>query len=323
MRTVHFGLSSTFSIIPSAPFNFDGTFHKPSHFPAPLEAWERGKYWQALRVGEKIYGLRIVNRGSRAKPRLGVSVFGRGKIGKKERDAIARELEWRFDLASDLREFDRLARRDGGLRPVFRRWRGTRDSSALGLYELLVVSILLQNATVRRTVQMMNALLERFGTRVSFDSKTLFAMWLPAAIHDVGEDELRKLRIGYRARFLKRVSDDFSRGVIDERSLRTLDENMARRELMKLYGVGPETARILLYPACHRATLLTHIAPWQQKIYSRLFYARRRVPARKIQGDLNRRYGRFATLAVNYVWEDLFWRREREPIPWLEREIRL
>ena len=323
MRAVRLRFSSSFLIIPSAPFNFDGTFHKPSHFPAPLEAWERGIYWQPLRVGEKIYGLSIVNRGSRSKPRLAVSAFGRGKIGRKDRDAIAGELRWRFDLAADLREFDRLARRDAGLRPVFRRWRGTRDSSYLGLYELLVVSILLQNATVRRTVQMMNALLERFGTRVSFDSKTLFAMWPPTAIHDVGENELRKLRIGYRARFLKRLSDDFSRGVIDEQRLRTLDEDAARRELMKLYGVGPETARILLYPACHRASLLTHIAPWQQKIYSRLFYGRRMVPVRKILGDINRRYGRYATLAVHYVWEDLFWRRERERIPWLEHEIRL
>jgi hypothetical protein len=34
----------TFQMNPKPPFHFDGTFHKPSHFPAPVEAWEPGFY---------------------------------------------------------------------------------------------------------------------------------------------------------------------------------------------------------------------------------------------------------------------------------------
>ena len=34
------------------------------------------------------------------------------------------------------------------------------------------------------------------------------------------------------------------------------------------------------------------------------------------------KYGKYKQLAVHYIWEDLFWRREREHIPWLEKEIR-
>src|SRR5271156_1719424 len=128
---------------------------------------------------------------------------------------------------------------------------------------------------------MMRALLEAFGTRLAFDSQSLFAMWRPEDLAGVSEDELRALKIGYRARFLKRLSDDFSRGIVDEIELRALDPDAARKALLRLYGVGPETARILLYPACHRYAPVSHIAPWQQKIYSRLFYDRALVPARK------------------------------------------
>lgn len=171
---------------------------------------------------------------------------------------------------------------------------------------------------------MMSALLDAFGTRIAFDSHTLYAIWRPDDMRDVSENELRALKVGYRARFIKRLSDDFVNGTIDEAALRSMELEPARRELMKLYGVGPETAQILLYPACHRCGPMHHIAPWQQKIYSRIFYGRRLVPAAKILADLNRRYGKWATLAVSYVWEDLFWRRKRgESIPWLEREIRL
>ncbi len=170
---------------------------------------------------------------------------------------------------------------------------------------------------------MMLALLGKFGTRLSFDSKSLYAMWLPEDLDKVSEADLRVLKIGYRARFLKRLSGDFARGIVDEVRLRTLDLNSARKELIKLYGVGPETARMLLYPACHQHERLNHIAPWQQKIYSRIFYDKPLVPVRKIMTDLNKRYGDFASLATHYVWEDLFWRHRREPIGWLAKEIRL
>jgi 3-methyladenine DNA glycosylase/8-oxoguanine DNA glycosylase len=324
MKSLTLARKSSFFIKPTAPFHFDGTFHKPSHFPAPLDAWEPGKFWTAMRVGSSIYGIRITNAGIASRPKLRIDVFHHRKPDASELAAIRTEISWRFDLDTDLAEFNRAARSDRRLAPIFRRWRGTRGGDRLSLYELMIVSIVLQNATVRRTVQMMNALLDAFGTPLTFDSRTLYAIWRPHEMRDVTESELRALKVGYRARFIKRLSENLADGTVDETAIRSMDLDSARGELMKLYGVGPETAQILLYPACHRYGPMHHIAPWQQKIYSRIFYGRRLVPAAKILADLNRRYGMWATLAVSYVWEDLFWRRKRgERIEWLEREIRL
>lgn len=324
MKPLVYARKSSFVIEPSAPFHFDGTFHKPSRFPAPLDAWDPGKFWTAMRVGASVYGLRITNSGVASRPKIRVDVFHNRKLAASELKAVRAEISWRFDLETDLSEFNRAARADRRFAPIFRRWRGSRSAIALSLYELMIVSIVLQNATVRRTVQMMNALLEAFGTRIPFDSRTLYAIWRPRDMRDVSEHELRALKVGYRARFIKRLSDDFVAGTVDETAIRSMDLESARRELMKLYGVGPETAQILLYPACHRCGPMHHIAPWQQKIYSRIFYGRRLIPATKILADLNRRYGMWSTLAVSYVWEDLFWWRKRgEQIVWLEPEIRL
>jgi 3-methyladenine DNA glycosylase/8-oxoguanine DNA glycosylase len=308
---------------PTSPFHFDGTFHKPSHFPAPLEAWEPGRYWRSLRIDDRLYGVRICDAGSTRSPALRVSVFSDREVKTSELMEVRDELIWRFDLYADLDEFEKLGEKDSRFGRVFRRWRGSRDSCANSLYELIVIAVLLQNATVRRTVQMMDSLLRTFGTHLTFDSKSLFAMWRPRDLASVPEQRLRSLKLGYRARFLKRLSSDFARHIVDEAALRAMDVPAAGKELMQLYGVGPETARILLYPACHRYFPLAHIAPWQQKIYSRLFYAKALVPAGKIAKDLNQTFGQYATLAVHYAWEDLFWRHSRKPIPWLKKEIRL
>ena len=42
---------------PSAPFHFDGTFHKPSHFPSGDIAWQPGALWTTRRVANDLLGL--------------------------------------------------------------------------------------------------------------------------------------------------------------------------------------------------------------------------------------------------------------------------
>lgn len=312
-----------FFISPSSPFHFDGTFHKPSHFPDKLSDWESDKYWQAIRIGKRLFGLKIENKDYMQKPKIKVSVFYDKDITDKEIESIKQEIIWRFDLGADLKEFNKLAKNDKRFYPIFRKWLGMRNSSAHNLYELLVVAVVLQNATVKRTVQMMNALLDNYGTKLKFDGREIFAIWLPEKLKNVSEQDLRDLKIGYRAKFIKRLSQDFADGKIEEQELRALDQESTKKELMKLYGVGPETARILLFEVCHQYDTFDHIAPWQQKIYSQLFYEKPLVSAEKIRDDIKKQYGKYSMLAVHYIWEDIFWRRKNEKIDWLEKEIRL
>jgi N-glycosylase/DNA lyase len=171
---------------------------------------------------------------------------------------------------------------------------------------------------------MTEALLNKYGTQISFDGKNLWAMWSPDDLVNVPEEELRGLKIGYRAKFIKRLSADFENSIIDENKLRNLEKEVAEIELNKLYGVGPETARILLFEALHRFDTFKHVAPWQQKIYSRLFYGKDLVHVDDIRKDIIETYGeKYAMLAVHYIWEDIFWRRKNEHIEWLEKEMRL
>jgi len=315
----------TFRLKPTPPFHFDGTFYKPSHFPneLKLEDWQPGKYWQPLRVGEKLYAFKAENKGNLGKPEMKITIYSLEEITNEEEELLKQEIIWRFELSADLKEFNKLAKKEKRFYPVFRKWLGMRNTSEYTLYELLIIAIVLQNATVRRSQQMLDALIGEFGTKVQFDNKDLWAIWLPERLNSVSEQELRDLKIGYRAKFIKRLSQNFAEGDIDEFELRGLDKESAKKELIKLYGVGPETARILLFEAFHHYDTFDHVAPWQQKIYSRLFYNKPSIPAEKIQRDIKKQYGQYSMLAVHYIWEDIFWRRKSEKIDWLEKEIRL
>ena len=288
-----------------------------------MDDWVSGTYWQTVRLNKKLYGLKIEDKGTTTRPKLKTSIYSEKTIDSVELEALKQEIIWRFELNADLKEFAELARKDKRFYPVFKKWLGMRNSSQYNLYELLIIAIVLQNATVRRSQQMLDALLGKYGIKIKFDGKELHAIWLPEGLNRVQEQELRDLKIGYRAKFIKRLSQDFAEDKIDEVKLRHLDSDSAKKELTKLYGVGPETARILLFEVYHRYDVFDHVAPWQQKIYSRLFYKKPLVPVNKIREDIKRQYGKYSMLAVHYIWEDVFWKRKHSKVPWLEKEIRL
>jgi 3-methyladenine DNA glycosylase/8-oxoguanine DNA glycosylase len=311
------------TLAPRAPFNFDASVHKPSHYPDSLEVYAKGSYWTTIRAGARVFGVKLENLGTTGKPKVKATFFFNGSISNNEKRELVSELDYRYELDRDLSEFNTAFASDKRFGPFLKRWKGMRNSCAHGLYELLIIGVTLQNATVRRSVQMLNALLAHYGRRVSFGGKEAYAFWKPRDMLSVPEAELRTLKLGYRAKTIKRLSETFVRENIDEKKLRTLSKEQAREQLTALYGVGPETARILLFEALHHYDTFDHIAPWQQKIYSKLFYNKKIVPADKIKADILKKYGKYSMLAVHYIWEDVFWRRKHERIGWLEKEIRL
>jgi len=308
---------------PKAPLNFDATVHKPSYYPAPISSYEKGSYWQTMRFGGKPIGVKMQDEGSVDSPFVRLTVYSRKPLLKRDQTDLVNEVRWRFDFDSDLIDFYESFKHDSLLGPLLIKWRGMRVSNDGSLYELLVVTILLQNATVRRTVQMNEALLHKYGTEVRFDGKELYAFWGPEKLHEANEQELRELKVGYRAKYLKKTSEDFVKGVVDEHQLRRLSMEEAKKELDKLYGVGPASACALLFQALHHYDTIEKVGPWEQKIYSRLLFNKELVSSEKLLKEINGRYGKWKTLAMHYIFEDLFWKRKTQKIDWLEKLIRL
>jgi 3-methyladenine DNA glycosylase/8-oxoguanine DNA glycosylase len=282
--------------------------------------------WQTLRFEDALLGLKLEAGGTIEEPGLRLSVWAPDAHDPAFYDRLTSEIEYRYNLQLDLAEFYSRFARDPQLGPAIVRWRGMRPAHAGSLYEYLVIAIVLQNATVRRTVQMMQALPERYGTLLSYDGKELYAFCPPATLAAVSEEELRALKVGYRARSIQRVSEAVARGALDERELRRRSIDEQRAALLALYGVGPASVGYILADVFHQLDEMNHISPWEQKIYSKLFLDRDPgdpAPVEELTTLFHDRFGGWRMLAVHYIWEDLFWQRRNSDIPWLEKLIRL
>jgi 3-methyladenine DNA glycosylase/8-oxoguanine DNA glycosylase len=313
-------------LFPTAPFNFDATVHKPDHFPSADHEWQPGVRWQTMRWQGIPLGLKVTSLGTVDAPRLDLGVFSEFPLEPAFLEGLAVEIRYRYNLDMDLVHFNRRFQGHPQLGPVIERLRGMRPVNFNSLYEYLVIAIVLQNATVRRSVSMLQALFERYGSLITYDGRQFYSFWEPESLYAATEQELRVLKVGYRAKSLLRVTDAFVRNEIEECSLRHATREEQRQSLLALYGIGPASVGYLLWDVFHQVDEMTHISPWEQKIYSRLFFERPvddPLPVNELIAYFDEDFAGFRALAVHYFWEDLFWRRKNEPIPWLEELIRL
>jgi 3-methyladenine DNA glycosylase/8-oxoguanine DNA glycosylase len=310
---------------PTSPFDFDSTFHKPDHFTTGDNCWEPGIRWQTWSWEGQQLGLKFVNAGSRQKPRINIDVYSSKSLDSVFIKSLKYEISYRYNLDLDLTHFYEQFKSDKTLGPIIKRWEGMRPGHQSSLYEYLIIGIVLQNATVRRSIQMFSALLETYGTQLEFDGKNLYCFWKPGRLKNVTEDELRSLKVGYRVKAIKRIDEQFATGLLDEIKLRKENRETQMKILLDLYGVGPATVWYLLFDVFHHWDFFNHVSPWEQKIYSKVFFDKEPenpVPVVKILEHFER-FGSYKQLAVHYIWEDLWWKRKNESIPWLEKLIRV
>lgn len=113
-------------------------------------------------------------------------------------------------------------------------------------WEALIAFILSANNNVTRIRTLVRALCEHCGQRLDGG---LYAFPTPDRLADCAEEELRALKVGYRAPFLietaRRVRDGFPL-----EALRTLPYDEAHRQLTTLPGVGDKVADCVLLFGC-------------------------------------------------------------------------
>ena len=224
----------TFSLNPRPPYNFDANFHKPSHFPSSDNAWETGKGWITMLWQGQPLGLKFVNSGTIDKPSIKVSIYSQKALSRDFLVSLVPEIKWRFNLDTDISGFSEKYKNDAVIGSFIEKWKGMKPVAANSLYETLIIYIVLQNATVRRSVRMLENLFDSFGKKLAYDGKILSSFCEPGIIAASSEQALRDLKLGYRAKFIMKLSEQFAENQINEFALRKrtreeIGEEMLRR----------------------------------------------------------------------------------------------
>lgn len=93
----------------------------------------------------------------------------------------------------------------------------------------------------------------------------------------MSKENLRKLKVGYRAKNLLGISLPFAKGEINEMELHQKPPEEQKKILLSLYGVGPQLVNYLMLDIFHNFDFLEHVPLWGKKFSQKRFLA----PARK------------------------------------------
>lgn len=278
------------------PWSFRYSLWKPSHFDSGLEVHSVTTTWRSMRLDDVRCGLRMSSVGEDG---LQVSVYADERWSGDMRPTLIDRLRWSYGLDDDIRPFLSMARRNPALRLATTRLRGMRLSCPESIFEIAILSLLLQNTTIARTTQMMRNLLSHHGSIVKFDRVTLPIFFSPSEIAGVTESSLREHdRLGYRAKYLPRFARFFGAEQNCEIA-RTVD---LTERLLDVKGVGPYTAGIIASHA-QRSTHAVGLDVWNTRLIGRAVLSTEDASQGEVRSWLDEHFPGYAGLAALYLVE--------------------
>ena len=294
------------------PFHFRYTLWKPSHFATGLEQHSQQRSWRTFRVGELVCGVVLSMDGSDT---VHIEVYSDGPWQQADRDRLSARLIHSYGLDEDLSAFVALAEQVPPMREPLTALAGMRQSCPENLFEIAIISLLLQNATVARTAQMMTNLLDHYGLIAEFDGVRLKAFFTPEEIAGVDEATFRERdRLGYRAKYLGRFAEFFTMHDPDEADHASKAELMTEFQTIK--GVGPYTAAIIAGHAVRDPSALG-LDVWNRKLLAKRFLDADDAEAEVVMTEMHRLFPGYEGLAGLYVIEDAY--RERAVVELVQR----
>jgi len=113
-------------------------------------------------------------------------------------------------------------------------------------WECLISYVCATNKNIPAIKDMIQNLSRRFGKKLLCDELEFYTFPRPHDLANARVEELKKCKLGFRARRVLEASRKVSTKEVDLDDLRKIGYEKAKTKLMRLYGVGPKVADCVL-----------------------------------------------------------------------------
>ena len=160
---------------------------------------------------------------------------------------------------------------------------------AYSMFDGVIDVILFQNTAFRRAYAMRANLAAAFGDAFVAGGRIYHASPTPQQLATAPLEAIRAAKVGYRDRYIKGVAEAVAGG-IDLEMLKQLPGDEARRELMRLPGVGPYTADLVLIRAARRSDAL-FVDLYIREVLRQFYFGGAGVPDQQLREFARTRWG--------------------------------
>ena len=150
-----------------------------------------------------------------------------------------------FDFDNDYSKIKTKLSIDDNLKNAMKYGWGIRILNQ-NVFECLVSFIISAQNQIPRIKKIVARLCEAAGEKITYNGKDYYSFPTPEAILSLSRDEIDSLKAGYRADYIIDAAKKVSSGEINLDLLYDADTASARKELLKIKGVGPKVADCVL-----------------------------------------------------------------------------
>jgi 3-methyladenine DNA glycosylase/8-oxoguanine DNA glycosylase len=252
----------------------------------------------------KLLGLKLQSTGTTQKPQIHSTIYSRTKIGGSEKQRIIRMLKRALKTEEDLTDFYKLSQKDPILRGVVKDLYGMHTVGWSELFPALILVVTLQMAPMKRSNQMIDLLIAKYGDHASFDGKTIRYWPSAQTIASKSTEELKsEAKLGYRAANLISIAQSLTQGFPTMDELYAIEPQESKKKLLTLQGIGEYSAELVM------PKMGFPLDVWSAKIFHVLFFGKEPQKPREAIPVLKKvaeeRWGDWRGYAFVYILNDL------------------
>lgn len=172
------------------------------------------------------------------------------------------------------------------------------------LWETVISFIISANNNIPRIMGIIDKLCKRFGEKIDSSYGEYYSFPTPEALADADIADIRACGAGYRDEYIKRTAAAFANGDFCGDALNTLSRLDARKELMRLHGVGAKVADCILLFSVGKQDAFP-IDTWVRKVMCSLYMNEsdsKSVPVKKIEELAAAQFPKYAGYAQQVLF---------------------
>lgn len=154
-------------------------------------------------------------------------------------------------------------------------------------FEALISFIISQNNNIKRISGIVERLCSLCGDQIK---EGVFAFPRVDALAKLSSEDLAPIRAGFRAKYIVDAAQKVKSGELNLKSLESLEYDEAKKQLMKIKGVGPKVADCVLLYGLHRTEGFP-MDVWMKRAMEKLF-----------TGVSPSDFGKYAGIAQQYIF---------------------
>ncbi len=168
-------------------------------------------------------------------------------------------------------------------------------------WECLISYLCSINSNIPRIKGDVERLSRKYGREIAFDGRPFYTFPSVDALAGAEEDELRKLKTGFRAKYIVSAARKVKDEKIDLISFRKRSYEDAFEELCTFNGVGPKVADCVLLFSMDKLEAFP-VDRWVRRGVELVYFGGRKLTEKRVREWSRMHFGRFAGYAQEYLF---------------------